>query len=195
MSFKENSEIEIKNKIERGEPVDALVAVFDSNEYASKAIDEVELDDSFVHRLNLKDLSAGNQVPEISFDQIDKVGTNQVANGVVRGSMVGAGTGLLFMAIPGFNIAAPIAGALAGAWIGGIAAIDETDRRIQLPNRTTYQKMLNEGKALIVIFGDRKTRQEYEWKLDELGATTVFQHPPIYDAGFTESSGDKRRGS
>ena len=99
------------------------------------------------------------------------------------------------MAIPGFNIAAPIAGALAGAWIGGVAAIDETDRRIQLPDRTTYQKMLNDGKALIVICGDRKTRQEYEWKFDELGATTVFQHPPIYDAGFTEPGGENRPGN
>lgn len=184
MSSHETSEQRIQELIESSEPVPALVAVFDSSEAAENAAKQIKLSNTLVHRVNLQDSSAEHAVPDIQFDHVVEVDSNQVAHGVMRGSLIGAGTGLVFMAVPGLAIAAPIAGALAGAWIGGISAIDETDRGIQLPDREAYEKMLSEGKSLIVITGERNVRLKYEKEMEKLGATDTYQHPPIFDAGF-----------
>ncbi|QEG24668.1 hypothetical protein [Mariniblastus fucicola] len=162
--------------------LEVVVGVFNSHEQASRAAASVRDPDLKVQRVSRTDPTAPNEMPEIVYDDIEEVSSNEIANGAMIGGAIGAGSGLLLFAIPGLNVAAPIAGALAGAWIGSVAGIDEASRGIELPNQIDYRKMLAQGKSFVVVAGDEKARSKCGMQMVELGAEDVHQHPPIAHA-------------
>lgn len=168
--------------------VEAVVGVFDSSDDASRVAASLRGPDVAVQRVSRQDMSVPNEVPALYYDEVEAVEDSDINHGMLKGAAIGAGSGLLFLAVPGLNIAAPIAGALAGAFIGGVAGVDETKRAIDLPNEIDYQKMLADGKSFVVIGGDEKTRMEAANNMKNLGAVATFQHPPVLHA-VRDSSG------
>ncbi len=159
--------------------LEVVVGVFRSHDDANRVAASLRGPDLNVQRVSRTDPAAPNQMPEIIYDEIREVDSSNITNGAMMGGAIGAGSGLLLFAIPGLNVAAPIVGALAGAWIGGIAGIDEAHRGIELPNQSDYRQMLAEGKSFVVISGNEAKRNEYGMKMLELGAEDIHQHPPV----------------
>lgn len=164
--------------------LEAVVGIFDDAEAALRAARELDGTGFELHRVSKKDPDAEKELPEIWYDHVEKLSEEDVSLGVLKGSLIGTGSGLLFIGVPGLNIAAPIAGALVGAWIGAIAGIDETERGIKLPDLLDYNKQLAAGKSFVVITADENKRIELAAKLEQLGAVEVNQHPPVQEASF-----------
>ncbi len=164
--------------------IEAVVGLFQDAESANRATTEMRLQNVEFQHVSENALNAANQMPEIVYDPVENVKTNDVMGGILKGGAIGAGSGLLFIGVPVLNIAAPITGAIAGGWIGGVAAIDEAIRGIELPDQQTYQQLLAEGKSLVVIFANESDRMEYAKQLKILGAIEVNQHPPVLEASF-----------
>ncbi len=159
--------------------LEVVVGVFSTHEDASRVAASLRGPDLKVQKISRADPAAPNAMPEIVYDEIDEIDNESITNGALLGGAIGAGSGLLLLAVPVLNIAAPIAGALAGAWIGAVAGIDEANRAIELPNQEDYRRMLAEGKSFVVVAGEEAKRKEFGIKMGELGAEEIHQHPPI----------------
>ncbi len=166
------------------EAIEAVVGVFQDSEAASRAATEMRRQNVPLHRVSQRDASAEHEMPAIIYDEVEEVSGADVTGGILKGGAIGAGSGLLLIAVPGLNIAAPIFGAIAGAWIGGVASIDEAVRGIGLPALETYQQLLAEGRSFVVIAANESLRLEYAKQLENLGAIQVHQHPPALEASF-----------
>ena len=161
---------------------------FKTHEDASRVAASLRGPDLQLQKVSRRDAAAADELPEIVYDDIDDLSSDNVAKGTLVGGAIGAGSGLFFLGIPGLNIAAPIAGMLAGAWIGAVSGIDETMRGIDLPTQQEYQQMLAEGKSFLVITGSESERIRFGNKMNELGAEMVHQHPPVLSAVREPSS-------
>lgn len=177
-----------ENKLESDQPLEAVVGVFETADDASRAAASVRGPDLQVRRVSRNNESMDDEIPEIVYEDIDDIDSQKTTEGVIKGGAIGVGSGLLLMGIPGLNIAAPIAAGLAGAWIGGVVAIDETNRGIELPNRDDYRQMLADGKSFVVVVGSEQQRQRHEQTMLELGALETHQHPPVGQAIRTGQS-------
>lgn len=164
---------------DQSKPFEVVIGVFETHEDASRVAASLRGPDVQVRKVSRNDPAAPDQLPEIVYEDLDQVQGHNVAKGTMLGGAIGFGSGLIFLAVPGLNVAAPIAGGLVGAWIGGVAGIDEAKRGVELPNAEDYRQMLAAGKSFVVIAGDESTRAEYGKKMAELGAEEVHQHPPI----------------
>lgn len=164
--------------------LEAVVGVFDDASLANRAASQLQESAGELHRVSRKDPSAENEMPDIFYDKVDHVTADDVMHGAMKGGAIGAGSGLLFIGVPGLNVAAPIFGALAGAWIGGIAGINEAWRAVELPNPVDYSKLLSKGKSFVVIAADEQTRIKCASELKKMGATEVNQHPPVLEGSF-----------
>ncbi len=160
----------------------AVVGVFGTHQEASRVAAALEGAGLNLQRVSRRDSTVSGEMPDIVYDDTTSITTQPVINGILQGGAIGAGSGLLLLAVPGLNILAPIAGALAGIFIGGVAGIDEANRGIELPNQVDYQRMLAEGQSFVVIAGDEATRIKYGNQLMELGALAIHQHPPVLEA-------------
>jgi hypothetical protein len=185
-----NDQTNETNENNENNELEAVVAVFDNSESANRAARQLRDSEIDIHRVSRKDPTAENELPELFYDKIEEVGEDDIVRGVLRGGAIGAGSGLLFIGVPGLNVAAPIGGALAGAWIGAIAGIDEASRAVELPNPSDYRKLLGEGKSFVVIAADEPTRIKCAIELTNLGASEVHQHPPVREAAFHKTSDD-----
>ncbi len=116
---------------------------------------------------------------EVFFEASNHITTSDVAAGATKGAVIGAITGAVLVALPGVGWGVLVGGALGGAFIGGVAAIDEGDRAIHLPALADYRRMLRRGKSLIVVYADEAKRIEFENHLRALGAEATYQHPPV----------------
>jgi hypothetical protein len=170
------------NEIMDRENLEAVVGVFETSDDASRVAASLRGPDVELQRVSRVDPTTASEMPQLIYDNVDRVDNADVNSGIFKGGAIGAGSGLLFFAVPGLNIAAPIAGALAGAFIGGVAGIDETNRAIGLPDKGDYQQKLRDGKSFVVLGGDERTRIDYANKMKELGAIEVHQHPPVLHA-------------
>lgn len=158
--------------------IEAVIGVFATQGKLETARQSLNDEGVETRRIAYGEDSHYPETPNVVYDETEKVTANDVVDGVVKGAAVGAASGLLLVAIPGIGIAGPIAGALGGGFIGGIAGIDESDRGAEQPNREDYRKLLAGGKSLLIIAGNEIERQKYALKLQELGAESVNQHPP-----------------
>lgn len=168
----------------QNEAFEAVVGVFENSDSAKRAAIELRRQNVVIQRVSCRDPLADNEMPEIIYDQVEDVEGTDVMGGVLKGGAIGAGSGLLFMGVPGLNVAAPIFGAMAGAWIGGVAAVDEAIRGIELPDKRSYQNLLSEGKSFVVISASESERLEYAKQLEKIGAIRINQHPPVLEASF-----------
>lgn len=164
--------------------LEVVIGVFDTHEEASRVAASLRGPEMRVQKISRADPATPNSLPEIVYDDIENVGIDNIADGAILGGAIGAGSGLLLLALPiigagALAMAAPFAGGLAGAWIGSVAGIDEANRGIELPNQEDYRRMLADGKSFVVIAGDESKRTEYGNKMTGLGAEDVHQHPPI----------------
>lgn len=164
---------------EGDQSLEVVIGVFPTHESASQVAASLRGPDLQVRKISRNDPTAPDDLPQIVYDEIENVDAGNVVTGAATGGAIGLGSGLLMIGIPGLNIAAPIVGAIAGAWIGGVAGVDESVRGIELPNREDYQRMLQEGKSFVVIAGTESQRIEYANKMEELGAEAIHQHPPV----------------
>jgi outer membrane lipoprotein SlyB len=160
----------------------AVVGVFESAEDASRVAASLRGPDVAIQRVSLDDSAVPSTLPSLRYEEVDHVDQSDVNSGMIKGGAIGAGSGLLLFAVPGLNIAAPIAGALAGAFIGGVAGVDETKRAIELPNEVDYRQMLADGKSFVVIGGSEQVRMEFANRMKDLGAIETHQHPPVLHA-------------
>lgn len=168
-----------KETIEEGETIEAVVGIFVDPTDASRVAASMRSPELNLQRVSRRNPAATDDMPDIVYDEIEELSAPNVANGAMLGGAIGAGSGLLLMGVPVLNVLAPIAGGLAGAFIGGVAGVDEANRGIRLPDLEDYQKKLAEGKSIIVISGNETTRLHCENKMKELGAEQTFQHPPV----------------
>lgn len=159
--------------------LEVVIGVFDTHFEASRVAASLRGPDVKLQKVSRSDPAAPDQMPEIVYDDIEEIASGDIATGAMLGGAIGAGSGLLLMAVPVLNVLAPIAGALAGAWIGTVAGVDEANRGIELPNQEDYRKMLAAGKSFVVLAGDESKRIDWENKLKELGAIETHQHPPV----------------
>ncbi len=155
------------------------IGVFNDHENASRVAASLRRSDIPVKKISKVDPAVAGELPRISYEDIDEIDAQNVASGVAVGGAVGLGSGLLFLGIPGLNLAAPIVGSLVGAWIGGIAGVAEADRAIRLPGKDDYQNLLARGKSLVVVAGDESVRKKLGLEMESLGAEQVHQHPPL----------------
>lgn len=168
--------------IEQNQAIEAVVGIFADQVEASRVAASIRGPELKLQRVSRSNPAATDDMPEIIYDEIEEVPTNTVVKGMVQGGAIGAGTGLLVMGVPVLNIFAPIGAALAGAFIGGVAGVDESQRGIELPNKEGYQQALADGKSIIVIAGTAAERLKYENQMKELGAIETHQHPPVRHA-------------
>lgn len=145
-----------------------------------------------LQRVSRRDPLAPSEMPDIIYEEIEDIDSTNVVEGMLTGGAIGAGSGLLLLGLPAVGtamaIAAPFAGLIAGAWIGGVAGVDEARRGIELPNNKDYQKMLSAGKSFVVIAGDETERREYGKRMKAIGAEEIFYHPPIQQAIRTQKN-------
>ena len=164
-------------------PVRVAIGIFPQAEDLSRVSASIRCPEIEFQRVSLSDPTSTNDLPEIVYDSADQVEASDVNKGMTRGGLIGFSSGLI-AGLPalgtGLGVAAPLAGMLAGAWIGGVAGIDEAHRADELPNREDYEAMLKEGKALLVISGDDKERERVQNEMLSLGAEKVYQHPPLH---------------
>ena len=168
-----------QTNIDQQSAFEVVIGLFDTQEHASRVAASLRSPDLIVQKISKKARTSPDQLPDIVYEDVDQIEGDHVVNGALLGATIGLTSGLLFLAVPGLNLAAPVAGGLVGAWIGGIAGIDEANRGIELPDPKDYRDMLDAGKSLVVIAGEESLRVDFGVKLTELGAKKVFQHPPI----------------
>lgn len=171
--------------------IEAVVGIFKNPEEASRVAASIRSPELSVQRVSRRNPAADNEMPNIVYDDIEQLSASNITKGVVQGGAIGAGSGLLLMGVPILNVLAPVAGGLAGAFIGGVAGVDEANRGIRLPGSEDYQRKLAQGKSIVVISGDESTRLECENKMKALGAEETFQHPPVLQAIRTSDAGEK----
>ncbi len=167
----------------------AIVAVFDTPSAAEKALQSIEqqgLRISPVHSQSTvsaaTDETTREMVSELRtlfYGDAEHVSGTDVLNGIIQGGAIGGASGLVFFAVPVLNFLAPIGGFLGGALIGGMAGIDEANRRIELPSLEDYRKMVRDGRGLVLIFEEEPERRRLENEFVAAGAIAVHQHPPI----------------
>ena len=177
--------METKEKLESSDenPIHVAIGIFPNATDLSRVSSEIDCPEVEFQRVSLSDPASTDDLPEIVYDPIEEVKANDVGEGIAKGGLIGFSSGLL-LALPaigtGLVVAAPLAGLLAGAWIGGVAGIDEALRCEDLPNHDDYEAMLKEGKALLVISGDDKERERVQNEMLRMGAEKVYQHPPLH---------------
>ena len=164
---------------EDGSPIEVVVGVFDTHADAGRVAASLRGPNMNMQRVSRSDPAVPSQIPQIVYDDIDEVSSDDIVNGSLKGGAIGAASGLLLLGVPVLNVAAPIIGALAGAWIGAIAGVDEAIRGVELPNQNDYRKMLADGKSFVVIAGEETKRIEYGKQMSNLGAKEIHQHPPV----------------
>ncbi len=171
-----------RETIDGGETIETVVGIFADPDEASRVAASIRSPELNLQRVSRRNPSATDEMPDIVYDDIEQLSSSDVAKGALQGGAIGAGSGLLLMGVPVLNLLAPLAGALAGGFIGAVAGVDEANRGIRLPDLKDYQRKLAEGKSIIVISGDEATRLKCENKMKELGAEATFQHPPVLQA-------------
>ena len=163
-------------------PIEAIVGIFEDPANASRVAASLQGPQINLQRVSRRNSDANDEMPDIVYDPIEDIPISSVAKGALQGGAIGAGSGLLLLGVPILNVLAPVGAALAGAFIGGVAGADESNRGIELPDLEDYQRMLAEGKSVIVISGTETERMEIENKMKELGALETHQHPPVRHA-------------
>ena len=171
-----------KETIDANEPIEAVIGIFNDPSDASRVAASIRGPEIVMQRVSRRNPAATDEMPDIVYDAIEEITSESITNGMLKGGAIGAGSGLLLMGIPVLNVLAPVAGILAGVFIGSVAGVDEAKRGIELPNQEDYQRMLAEGKSIIVISGTETERLEYENTMKELGAIETRQHPPVLEA-------------
>ena len=165
-------------------PLHVAIGVFENSDDMSRVAASIKGPEVEFQRVSLSDPSTADDIPKIVYAPIENIEAKHVNDGVKTGGMIGFSTGLI-AAIPaigtGVFFAAPLAGLLAGAWIGGVAGVDEAHRGERLPSHDDYEKLLEEGKGLLVISGDEQERGRIENEMRNLGAVDVHQHPPLHE--------------
>ena len=166
------------------EPIHVAIGVFKNADELSRVSASIRSPEIEFQRVSLADPLSTDDLPDIAYDPTEEIKVDDVSQGMKTGGLIGFSAGLL-AGIPtmgtGLIFAAPLAGLLAGAWIGGIAGIDEANRGEELPNEKDYEAMLKDGKALLVISGDEKERSRVGIEMQKLGAEKVYQHPPLHE--------------
>ena len=164
------------------ESLEVVIGVFSSAEKLNRVAESMGQPDLQYLRLSHDDPTAADEVPDIVEERIENITVTDVEKGVMTGGVIGLSAGLL-AAIPaigsGLALAAPLAGFFAGAWIGGVAGADEANRGVELPNIEDYQRMIDNGKSLLMIMGDERERMELAVAMKNEGAEETFQHPPV----------------
>lgn len=162
--------------------LEVVIGVFENQETARRAAAAMQGD------LQFREISAGGsgtvsaeaeELRQVFFSDTHGTGSAAVASGIAKGAAIGAASGMLFVAVPAFGLAASVAGAFGGALIGGMAGIDEAQREASLPKLEDYRRMLSEGRGLVAISGNPEARAAAENRLRELAALDAFQHPPL----------------
>ena len=177
--------MDLRKELESSEqkPIHVAIGIFPNADQLSRVSASIRNPDIEFQRVSLSDPASTDDLPKIVYDPIDHIEAGDVNQGIKTGSLIGFSSGLLAgvpMMGSGMFLAAPLAGLLAGAWIGGVAGVAEAHRSEELPSHDDYEAMLKEGKALLVISGDDHEREKAGNEMLELGATKVYQHPPLH---------------
>ena len=168
-----------QEELNSSDSIEAVVGIFEDPDTANRAASLLKGPEIDLQRVSRRNPDVASQMPDIVFDPIEEISVGSVAKGALQGGAIGAGSGLLLLGVPVLNVLAPVGAALAGAFIGGVAGADESNRSIELPDLVEYQRLLALGKSIIVISGTEAERLDIENKMKELGALETHQHPPV----------------
>ena len=168
-----------KNFSGNDEKLEVVIGIFSTPSDASRVAASLRGPDLKLQRVSRVDPTSPSELPSIVYDEIEEVGVDEVSKGAFMGGAIGAGSGLLLLAVPGLNIVGPACRNV--GWsvdLAQSAGIDEAQRGIELPNQSDYRSMLAAGKSFVVITGDESLRIDLRPKLLELGAEEIHHHPP-----------------
>lgn len=158
---------------------EVVVGVFHDLEHASQATASLRGPGIEFQRISKTNVAAHDNLPEIPCDQATEQKQSSSLKGALYGSALGALASTLFISVPGINVLCFLLSIAVGGWIGAIAGLDETLRSIGTPKKDDYQRVVDEGKSVVVFAGKPKERARIGQELMAYGALEVHHHPPV----------------
>lgn len=139
----------------------ALVTVFNDLPAAAHAVAALHAAGFTAQQIELVTYGVTEQSPELAMPLSTKTTSSSLVANAEKwglfGLEAGAVAGVLatITAFPGIILPMLIVGGLTGAYMGGIAGVEQAvlDDRMDLPELDDYEKLLNEGKKLVVMLG------------------------------------------
>ncbi len=167
---------------------DHLIAVYDTHEDAANAV-SILTNKRITEREDISVLGKGNEGEPKDSLQIDKENKDLLQwgkEGAIWGGIGGFLTGLFFLWIPGFGpilAAGPIISSLAGA-LGGAATVGSVaaltgwfiDLGIEASDAHRYTNLIDDGKLLVLIHGNKETLQKAQEALKTLNKGKIEVH-------------------
>ncbi|MFN7575380.1 MAG: hypothetical protein ACK6DS_18295 [Planctomycetota bacterium] len=169
----------------------ALVTVFNDLPAAAQAVAALHKDGFTAQQVELVTYSVAEQSPELEMPLRSKTTSSSLVANAEKwglfGLEAGAVAGVLatITAFPGIILPMLIVGGLTGAYMGGIAGVEQAvlDDRMDLPELDDYEQLLNEGKKLVVVLGTH----EEALRAKEVLARTASIQGHMYAIGEHQS--------
>lgn len=148
-----------------------LVSVFDDFETAKRVFENLRSQGFTGDKIELVTHSLRAECPEVETPKVHETTSSVLEKGAVQGAGIGLGLGAGFgvaaaalTASPGMAVGAMIYAGLAGALVGGIGGADKADLddTVNLPTIDEYQRLLDEGHSLVVLYGSHEELQRAE---------------------------------
>jgi hypothetical protein len=171
----------------------ALVTVFEDLPAAAKAVAALQVAGFEPERIELVTYGVAEQTPELDTPLSPQSTFSEFASEAEKWGLVGLEAGALagvvaaMTTFPGLALGMIIAGGLTGGIVGGMAGIEKAvlDDRINLPSPEDYEKLLNEGKKLVVVLGTHEEVAAAKDLLAHLPSLQGHLHP-IWEHQFHE---------
>jgi len=142
----------------------ALVTVFNDLPAAAHAVAALHKAGFTAQQIELVTYGVAEQSPELEMPLSMKTTSSSLVSNAEKwglfGLEAGAVAGVLaaITTFPGVILPMLIVGGLTGAYMGGIAGVEQAvlDDRMDLPELADYEHLLNEGKKLVVVLGSHE---------------------------------------
>lgn len=171
----------------------ALVTVFEDLPAAGRAVAALHAAGFPPQQVELVTYGVAEQSPELDTPLHPESTFSSLVSEAEKWGLVGleagavAGVVAAMTTFPGLALGMLLAGGLTGGIVGGIAGLEKAvlDDRVNLPAPSDYERLLHEGKKLVVVLG---THAEAMAAKDALAHTTSLQGhlPPIWEHQFHE---------
>lgn len=161
-------------------PNTALVAVIEDLPAAARAVAALHAAGFDGGSVELVTYGVEEQSPEMETPNDAGTSADSMVKAAEKWGLVGLEFGAASAIIaaitvfPGIGIGMLFVGGLTGAVMGGVAGIDEAlrDDRLDLPLPEDYERLLSEGKKLVVVLGSHDDAQQAK---DVLNQTASIQ--------------------
>lgn len=171
----------------------ALVAVFDDLSAAGDAVAALQASGYPIGQIELVTYGVAEQSPELDMplraeSSVDRL-VSEAEKGGSMGLKIAAAAGVMATTItfPGVAIGMLIVGGLTGLVIGAVGGLEEAgmDDSVDLPTPAAYERLLADGKKMVVVLGSHEEVLVAKEVLRRLPSIQGHFHP-ILDHLFHE---------